>query len=142
MIYVASDHAGFELKEKIKQYLDKLELEYIDLGANSTESVDYPFYAKALAEEVASSENARGILICGTGIGMSIAVNRFKKVRGALCCSVKMAKLARQHNDANVLVLGARSKTMKFKYKKIINTFLNTNFEGGRHIKRVELLDM
>lgn len=142
MIYLASDHAGFALKEKIKKHFDKQGLEYVDLGTTSDESVDYPIYAKKLANKVLEDENSKGILVCGTGIGMSIAVNRFKRIRGALCASVKNAYFARRHNNANVLIMGGRNKLMGFKYKKIINTFINTEFEGGRHKKRIELLDL
>ncbi len=141
MIFIASDHAGVNLKEKVKKYLSKLNLEFIDLGTNSTVSVDYPFYAKLLAENVLKAENGIGILICGTGIGMSIAVNRFKKIRGALCRTARNAYFSRLHNDANVLVLGGRDRMTCLNYKKIIKYFLNTHFEGGRHQRRIDLID-
>ena len=141
MIFIASDHAGVDLKDKVEKYLTKCELEFIDLGTNSTVSVDYPFYAKLLAENVLKNENAIGILICGTGIGMSIAVNRFSKIRGALCRTAKNAYFARRHNNANVLVLGGRDKLTQFGYKKIVKTFLSTQFEGGRHQRRIDLID-
>lgn len=141
MIFVASDHAGVVLKEKIEKFLTKKSIKYVDLGTNSSVSVDYPFYAKLLAENVIGDEKNIGILICGTGIGMSIAVNRFPKVRGALCRTVKNAYYAKLHNNANVLVLGGRDKLTCFNYKRIINAFLSTQFEGGRHQRRIDLID-
>ena len=141
MIFVASDHAGVVLKEKVEKYLTKKKIEFVDLGTNSSVSVDYPFYAKLLAENVISAENNIGILICGTGIGMSIAVNRFAKIRGALCRTAKNAYYAKLHNNANVLILGGRDKLTCFNYKKIVNTFLTTQFEGGRHQRRIDLID-
>ena len=119
--------------------LEKHQLEYKDLGTNSTDSVDYPDYAKKLAENVLKQQDAVGILVCRSGIGMSIAANRFKGVRAALCRSTKDAYISRLHNNANVLVLGA--STCFCKQKRIIKTFLNGKFEGGRHIKRIEKLD-
>ena len=108
------------------------------MGTNTTDSVDYPEYAEKLAKAIEKKPDAVGVLICTTGIGMSIAINRYKFLRGALCHSVKDAKMCRAHNNANVLVMGAN---MRFgKRKKIINTFLSTEFEGGRHEKRVEML--
>ena len=139
MIYVASDHAGYPTKLKVLALLEKHELEFEDLGTNTTDSVDYPDYAKKLAEKVVSSPNSVGILICRTGIGMSIAVNRFKGIRGALCRSEKDVRLAREHNNANVLVLGSTKCCAK--RRRIIKEFLNAKFEGGRHERRVEKLD-
>lgn len=141
MIFVASDHAGVDLKDKIEKYLTKNGLEFVDLGTNTSVSVDYPFYAKLLAESVLKDEKNVGILICGTGIGMSIAVNRFPNIRGALCRTSKNAYFSRLHNNANVIVLGGRDKLTCFNYKKIIKTFLNTQFEGGRHQRRIDLID-
>lgn len=140
MIYIASDHGGYPTKLKIIKLLEKYELEYEDLGTNTTDSVDYPDYAEKLAKKVVKDPNARGILICRTGIGMSIAVNRFKGIRGALCRSEKDAFLARSHNNANVLVLGADGCCLR--RKRIIKTFLNTPFDGGRHEVRVKKLDL
>ncbi|MBR1926122.1 MAG: ribose 5-phosphate isomerase B [Clostridia bacterium] len=138
MIFLASDHAGYEAKLKVIKLLEKHKVEFKDLGTNTTDSVDYPDYAKKLAKELEKNKKAVGILICRTGIGMSIAINRFGFVRGALCRSAKDAYFSRCHNDANVLVLGATTKNHK--RAKIIKTFLNTEFEGGRHERRVKKL--
>ena len=138
MIYIACDHGGYTTKLKILASFEKYNLEYKDLGTNTTDSVDYPDYAEKLAKALEKDENAVGILICTTGIGMSIAINRFSFLRGALCRNKKDAKTSRAHNNANVLVLGAC--TSAGKCKKIINTFLTTEFEGGRHEKRVKKL--
>lgn len=132
-IFIASDHAGFELKEFLKKHFD-----CIDLGTNSADSVDYPDFGKKAATEVAQG-NCVGIIICGSGIGISIAANRNPKVRAALCINAEMAKLARQHNDANILALGARL-TNQEDALEITKTFLETEFEGGRHQKRVDKL--
>lgn len=140
MIYLASDHAGFKLKVKAKKYLTKQNIAFIDLGTESESPVDYPTYAGVLAKNVLDN-NAMGILICGTGIGMSIAVNRYHNIRGALCYSSKMACFARQHNDANVLVLPGRNRLVAFRLKRIIKTFLNTEFEGGRHKHRIDMIE-
>ena len=138
MIYIACDHGGYTTKLKVIGLFEKYNLEYKDLGTNTTDSVDYPDYAEKLAKAIEKNPEAVGILICTTGIGMSIAINRYKFLRGALCHSVKDAKMCRAHNNANVLVMGAN---MRFhKRKKIVNTFLSTEFEGGRHEKRVEKL--
>lgn len=139
MIYIASDHAGYLTKLKIISLFEKHQLEFKDLGTNSTDSVDYPDYAHILAKNVLKDPQSVGILICRTGIGMSIGANRHKGIRAALCRSPKDAKLSREHNNANVLVLGAGGCCHK--RKAIIKTFLNTKFEGGRHTKRVEKLD-
>ncbi len=136
-IAIASDHAGFELKEDIKSLLKNYEI--LDLGTNSTESVDYPDFGKAAGEAISSGKADLGIVICGSGIGISIAANRNPKVRCALCTTVEMAKLSRQHNDANILALGARI-TDKSTAVEIVKAFLSTKFEGGRHEKRVEKL--
>lgn len=138
MIYLACDHGGYTTKLKIIGWLEKYKIEYSDLGTNTTDSVDYPDYAKILAKTLENDPKAVGILICTTGVGMSIAVNRYKFIRGALCKNVKDAKMARKHNDANVLVLGADLSSCK--RKKILKTFLGTEFEGGRHEKRVKKL--
>lgn len=139
MIYLASDHAGYLTKLKVISLFEKHQIEFKDLGTNSTDSVDYPDYAKILADNVLNTPNSVGILICRTGIGMSIAANRHKGIRAALCRSKKDAMLSRQHNNANVLVICAGGCCLK--RKQIIHTFLNTEFEGGRHLKRVEKLD-
>ncbi len=138
-ITIASDHAGFDLKSVIIKELNH-QYQIIDLGCdNSEDSVDYPDFAKKLAEKIIKKEADFGILICGSGIGISIAANRFKEVRAALCHNQKTAKLSRQHNNANVLCLGARIIN-EANAIKIVKVFLNTNFEGGRHNKRVEKL--
>lgn len=137
---IGSDHAGFEMKEYIKGELDKLGIEYEDLGTKTNESTHYPLYAGKVAKAVASGKVKRGIAICGTGIGASMAANRFRGVRAGLCITPEMAELTRQHNDANVLVLGGRI-TSKEDATKILEAFLKTDFEGGRHQHRVELID-
>ena len=135
-IYIASDHAGFNLKESIKKKYSK-KYNLFDLGPqNSSESVNYPDYAHKLSKKINKKQNI-GILVCGSGMGMSMSANKHKNIRAALCYSVKNAKLSRLHNDANVITLGERliSKNLAF---KCINAFLNTKFEGGRHLKRVK----
>ena len=135
-IYIASDHAGFNLKESIKKKYSK-KYNLFDLGPeNSSKSVNYPDYAHKLSKKINKKQNI-GILVCGSGMGMSMSANKHKNIRAALCYSVKNAKLSRLHNDANVITLGERliSKSLAF---KCINAFLNTKFEGGRHLKRVK----
>jgi ribose 5-phosphate isomerase B len=139
IIAIASDHAGFDLKEVLKKELDLSGYKALDLGADSKESVDYPDFGYKLAEKVASGACEFGVLICGSGIGISIAANRNKKIRAALCHNKEMAKLARQHNNANVLALGAKFVDEQTA-KDCLKEFLNTDFEGGRHEKRVEKL--
>ncbi len=138
-IIIASDHAGFLMKEKVKIFLKKSKIKSLDLGTFSEERVDYPDYAKKLALSV-KKKSSFGILICGSGIGVSIAANRFKKVRAAVCYNQISASLARKHNNANVLCLGARLISLK-NVQKIVYTFISTKFEGGRHINRVKKLD-
>lgn len=139
-IFIGSDHAGFQLKENVKVFLEKKKFKINDLGTFSEESCDYPDFAKKVAEKVAKEKNSFGILICGTGIGMSIAANKIKGIRAALVQDEFTAKKAREHNNANVLCLGARVIDSE-KAKKILNIFLNTDFEGGRHSKRVEKIE-
>ncbi|MFT6106068.1 MAG: ribose 5-phosphate isomerase B [Rickettsiales bacterium] len=138
-IAIASDHAGFDLKSLIiKEFGSKSQI--IDLGCDNSEiSVDYPDFAKKLAQEIISKSVDFGILVCGSGIGISIAANRFKQIRAALCHNSQTAELSRKHNDANVLCLGARIVNEKDAIK-IVETFLNTDFEGARHARRVEKL--
>lgn len=137
-ILIASDHGGFALKEAIKKKFSNYD--WIDLGASSLESVDYPDYGYKLAQGIEDKTASRGIAICGSGIGISIAVNRHQAVRGALCADVTMARLSRQHNDANVLVLGERTTGQETAFD-IVDAFLNTDFEGGeRHVRRVAKL--
>ncbi len=138
-IVIASDHAGFELKETLKQELEALGFAVNDLGTHGAESVDYPDYADALARAVAAGEAGRGVLLCGTGIGASIAANRHAGVRAALCHDAQSASMSRRHNDANVLVLGGRV-TAPETARECLRIFLDTPFEGGRHARRVAKL--
>ena len=141
-IALGADHAGFELKEKIKEYLlKKGEIEVIDKGTNSKESVDYPKYGHAVANAVVSKEVDFGILVCTTGVGISIAANKIKGVRAALCTDTTTAKLTREHNDANILALGS-GIVGQFVALDIVDTFLSTSFEGGRHQKRVDQIEV
>lgn len=137
---IASDHGGFALKEKVITHLSEIGIEARDLGCFSEESVDYPKYGKMIGEAVASGEFDYGIAICGTGIGISIAANKVKGVRCALCTSTEMADLASRHNNANILALGGRT-TPPEKAFEIIDTWLNSEFEGGRHKRRTDQLD-
>ena len=138
-IIIASDHAGFLMKEKVKIFLNKSKIKSLDLGTFTEERVDYPDYAKKLALSV-KKKSSFGILICGSGIGVSIAANRFKEIRAAVCYNQLSASLARKHNNANLLCLGAILINFN-NTKKIINTFISTKFEGGRHTTRVKKLD-
>ncbi len=140
ILYFASDHAGFFLKGDLLKYGKKRGYDVVDLGTDSENSVDYPDYAQAVAQKLEGDPNAIGILICGTGIGMSIAANRFPWIRAAVCHeNLKLTKLARAHNHANVLCLGARFIDSPHA-KKVLETFLNTPFEDGRHTTRVTKL--
>ena len=139
MIILACDHAGYTLKEQIKEFFNKENITTIDVGTYSTDNVDYPDYAKAGNQKVLENSNNIGIYICGTGIGMSIAANKNPKIRAALCTSTTFALLARKHNNANVLVLPGRYMN-KQKAIRIVKIFLTTNFEGGRHARRVKKL--
>ena len=136
-IFLSSDHAGFELKEKVKSFLIDNNFEYEDLGCSSLEPVDYPDYAKLLSKKIKDKNNSKGILICGTGIGISMAANRFSHIRAALCTSVEMASKSRKHNDANVLAMGGRILEDKLALE-IVKEFLHTDFEAGRHSLRVD----
>lgn len=136
-IAIGSDHAGFEDKEKVKKQLAELGYEYEDVGTNSTESVDYPIYAQKVAEKVASGEVEQGLLICGSGNGMQIAANKIHGVRAALAWNEETARLARQHNDANVLSVPARMISPE-EVSKVVKSYLDAKFEGGRHQRRVE----
>ena len=139
-VLLASDHAGYELKQDLARHLADLGYEPLDLGTDSADSVDYPDYAHRLAAAIGCGEAAQGILICGAGIGMSIAANRHAGVRAANCLDERMAALAREHNDANVLCLGSRLLDAD-QAKKILWTFLETPFGGGRHGRRVEKIE-
>ncbi len=136
MIALASDHAGYSYKEKIKTVLNELQLPYTDFGTNSNESTDYPDYGHAAALAVSKGECDRGILVCGTGIGMSIVANKHTGVRAAACETIEAAELSRKHNDANVLCIGERLTTWD-EAQAIVKIFLTTDFEGGRHERRV-----
>lgn len=137
---IASDHAGFVLKEKLKEYLSKKGIAVKDLGTYSKERCDYPEYAYNLAKSVASGEYKRGILVCKSGIGDSIVANKVPGVRAALCYNLKAAKLSRQHNDSNVLVLGSAFVKADLA-KRMISLWLNTKFLGGRHLRRVKQIN-
>lgn len=137
-IAIASDHAGFDLKEAIKARFGA-NVEFLDMGTDSADSVDYPDFGKALGQAITDGKAPRGIVVCGSGIGISIAANRFPAVRAALCMTPEMAGLARQHNDANVLALGQRLVNEETAFK-IVEAFLDTEFEGGRHQRRVDKL--
>lgn len=137
MIVIGSDHAGYVLKEKVKMYLDDEGKSYTDVGTYSEESCDYPYIAERVARQVADDEKSKGILICGSGIGMSIAANKIKGIRAALCMNSELAEMSRRHNDANILCLGARFINSE-EAEKIISVFINTEFESGRHARRIE----
>lgn len=136
MIAIGSDHGGYALKKDIMAHLDKLGLEYTDYGTHDTGSCDYPDYAHIVCEKIQKGEAERGILVCGTGIGMSIAANKHKGIRAALCGDCFSAKYTRRHNDANVLCLGARVTGAGLAIE-IVDAFLNNEFEGGRHAGRI-----
>ena len=138
-IALAADHAGYEEKEKIKATLDEIGVEYEDMGTDSCDSVDYPDFASKLADAIKAGKAGRGILICGSGIGISIAANRHAHIRCALAHDVTGARLCRQHNDANVLAMGGRM-IGEAVAKECVEVFLGTKFDGGRHQKRVDKL--
>ncbi|MDA9686773.1 ribose 5-phosphate isomerase B [bacterium] len=135
-IAVGSDHAGFELKQNIIEHLSERNMNYVDFGTSCLDSVDYPDYAKKVAEEVNSNDLIMGILVCGSGQGMAMTANRFKNVRAAICHNSDVAKVTRQHNDANVLCLGSRFIDIS-EAIKCVDVFLSTDFEGERHLKRI-----
>jgi len=134
-ISISSDHAGFELKESIKKFLIKKKFLVLDLGPRDDRSVDYPDYAKKLAKNIISKKSDTGILVCGSGIGMAMSANRFKKIRAAVCYNVKSTKLSRSHNNANIIAIGSRL-TNKNLALKLVMIFLKTKFDGGRHKRR------
>ncbi len=136
-IALAADHAGFEEKEKIKGTLDEIGVEYTDMGTNSADPVDYPDYARKVGEAVAAGEYDQGLLVCGSGTGMAIAANKVHGVRAAVAWNEEIARLARQHNNANVLSLAARYTTDE-ENKKIVKAWFSADFEGGRHERRLE----
>ena len=136
-IGIASDHGGLELKEYIVKFFEEQDVEYIDYGTNTNDSVDYPEYGKKLAEKVVEGEVERGIAICGTGIGISIACNKVKGIRAALCGDTYSARMSREHNNANILALGGRVTGQDLALE-IVRTWLESEFEGGRHQRRLE----
>lgn len=137
MIILGADHAGYEFKERVKEYLSGLGEKFEDEGTYSAEPCDYPIIAEKVARKVENTENSKGILICGSGIGVSIAANKVKGIRAALCMNSELSAMARKHNNANILCLAARFINFE-EAKKSIWVFLNTEFEGGRHQRRVE----
>lgn len=139
-IAIGSDHAGYYLKEDIKKYLEEKEIEVIDLGPSNDNRVDYPDYGHAVGHKVIDDKLDFGIVICGSGIGISIAANKVKGIRAALCSEPYSAKLSRRHNNANVLAMGARLIGLDMA-KEIVDAFLSEEFEGGRHINRVEKIE-
>jgi len=140
MIAIASDHAGFALKEKIKKHLEELKFEICDFGTENEESCDYPVFAKKACEAVVSGKCDRAILVCGTGIGMSMAANKVRGIRAAVCTETFAAKYTRLHNDANVLCMGARVIGEGVAIE-ITDTFITTEFEGGKHKKRIDMFE-
>lgn len=136
IVITGSDHAGFEAKSHVIDYLDHRGFSVLDLGTHSSDPVDYPDYGVAVAKAVTERKNATGIIICGTGIGISIAANKVKGARAALCTTPFHAEMARKHNDANILAMGARTSTVS-EMEAIMDTWFATSFEGGRHQKRV-----
>ncbi len=136
-ICIASDHAGFDLKEIIKDYLVSKGISVIDIGPNNSNSVDYPDYAKKVSTRIRQKKSDVGILVCGSGTGMAISANKTKEIRAAVCYNQKSTRLSRQHNNANIIALGSRL-TKKNVSLKLVNTFLQTKFEGGRHNRRVK----
>ena len=136
-IFISSDHAGFSLKNQIFDNLNKRNYRIEDLGPYNDKSVDYPFYAKKLANKIAKNKTSFGILICGSGTGMAMAANKVKNIRAAVCYNVKNTKLSRLHNNANIITVGSRLTRKNLAFK-LVNIFLKTKFEGGRHLKRIK----
>ena len=136
-VLLASDHAGFKLKVKIRNFLIKKGNMVLDLGTKNTDSVDYPDYAHLLSKKMKNNKNQFGILICGSGIGMVMTANKHKNIRAALCYNKKSTKLSRQHNNANVMAIGSRL-IKKNTALMCVNTFLKTKFDGGRHLRRIK----
>lgn len=136
-VVLANDHRGYQLKLHLKKALDQMNIESLDVGSFSADSVDYPDFAASAAQKVSDGDYDRGILICGSGIGMSIVANKIPRVRAALCHDVRAARMTREHNDSNVLCLAADA-TDEGLAEKILKTWLETEFEGGRHLRRVE----
>ena len=140
-IAIGCDHAAFEEKEKLKYFLRQKGYEVLDIGTNSSESVDYPKFGHSVANMVANKIADKGIVICGSGIGISIAANKVKGIRAALCTSCEHAEMSRKHNDANILALGARMTDYEL-LESISTVWLDTEFEGGRHLKRINMIEL
>lgn len=140
-IAIGCDHAAFNEKEKLKFYLIKKGYDLFDVGTNSLDSVDYPSFGHKVGRMVANNKVSKGIVICGSGIGISIAANKVKGIRAALCTTSGHAEMSRKHNDANVLAIGARMTDYNT-ILEIVNTWLNTEFEGGRHLERINLIEI
>ncbi len=136
-ICIASDHAGFQLKELVKNYLISKNVSVIDLGPSNENSVDYPDFAKKVSRRVKSKKSDLGILVCGSGTGMAISANKIRGIRAAVCYNLKSTRLSRLHNDANIIALGSRLTSKKMSLK-LVSTFVQTKFEGGRHLRRVK----
>ncbi len=139
-ISITSDHAGVELKQELVEFMESMDYEVNDLGPFNTDSIDYPDYAQKMCKTVVDKESDLGIAICGTGVGMSIACNKVKGIRASLCSESYSARLTRQHNDSNVLCLGARVTGVELA-KDIVNEYLKAEFEGGRHQRRIDKLE-
>ena len=139
-IAIGCDHGGFDLKQKVLDYLKARDIEFEDFGIYIKEASDYPEIAKKVSQEVAKGKYDKGILICGTGIGMSIVANKFKGIRAALCCDTYSARVSRAHNNANILCLGARV-VGEYLALDIVDTWLKTGFEGGRHKRRIDMIE-
>ena len=136
-VCIASDHAGYKLKEDIKNYLIDKNLSIFDIGPFNDKSVDYPDYAKKLGHRIKLKKSDVGILVCGSGTGMAISANKIKSIRAAVCYNLKSTRLSRQHNNANIISLGSRLINKKLSLK-LVDVFLNTKFEGGRHLRRIK----
>ena len=140
-IAIGCDHAAYDVKNKIKKLLNSFDYDVVDLGTDNGDSVDYPIYGHAVARKVAEKEVDKGIVICGSGIGISIAANKVKGIRAALCTSVSHAELSRKHNNSNILALGARL-TEYSEIESIVKIWLETQFEGGRHLERIKMIEL
>ena len=138
---VASDHAGVDMKDFIADFLKNKNFDVVDLGTNGTTSVDYPVYADKLANYILSNNDVLGILVCGTGVGISIRANRYKGIRAAILYSDEVAEMVKKHNNANVMVFGGRTMS-KEDITRRVDIFLNTEYEGGRHQRRIDMLDL
>ena len=136
-ICIASDHAGYNLKDYIKDLLIQNDISVIDLGTVNKDSVDYPDYAKKVSKRIKTGKSDIGILVCGSGTGMAISANKIKGIRAAVCYNLRSTRLSRQHNNANIISLGSRLISKKIAFN-LVSTFLNTKFEGGRHLRRVK----